>query len=58
MKALLNFFRMNLLNNAVLRYRKEGLNTLEYKLVNIEYHALFTKIIVDYDQSKILSIKY
>lgn len=49
---------MNLLQKAVLRFQKEGLNTLKYNLVDIEYAPLFTKIVVDYDESQIMSVKY
>ena len=49
---------MNLLNAAASRYKKEGLNTLEYKLIKVENEPLFTRIIVDYNESKIVSKKY
>lgn len=34
----------------------EGLNTLKYKLINIEKNKLFTKIYVDYNQTEILAL--
>ena len=46
--------RFKLLNVAKKRMKTEGLNSIEYKVVDVIYNKLFTKIMVTYDQSAIL----
>jgi hypothetical protein len=60
MRKILNFFsiRYKILDEAKSNMKwsgiSEGLNTLKYKLVNIEKNKLFTKIFVYYNQTEIL----
>jgi len=46
--------RFKLLNNAFLRRPYEGLNSIKYKVAQIEIRLLYTKIIVIYNKKDLI----
>ena len=46
---------MRLLDKAKLRMNTEGLNSIEYNVVNITKLALYTHILVKYDEHRLLN---
>lgn len=50
--------RYKLLNKAKDRFKVEGINSMEYTIVDIFKFNLYTKILVTYDQNSILNKNY
>jgi hypothetical protein len=50
----LNNNRYELIKGSNQRMNKDGLNTIQYKVVKKEYKQLYTHISVDYNQNKII----
>ena len=53
-----NTFRFTLLNSATERSDREGLNSIEYKVENIETNLLYTRVFVSYNEKSIMDKKY
>lgn len=46
--------RMSLLNKGAKRYATDGINGLKYKVLKLEYHKLYTRILVSIDEKEIM----
>ena len=49
-------FRYRLLREGYKRFNKDGLNSLKYKLINIQLKPLYTKISVDIKESEVMKV--
>jgi len=49
-------FRYKLLKEGYKRFKKDGLNSLKYKLINIQIKPLYTKISVDIKEWEVMKV--
>ena len=50
--------RFNLIDKTVQRMKRDGLNSIEYKVLSITFERLFTRILVRYDRNELESKVY
>ncbi len=44
--------RYKLLNKGLVRYKRDGFNSVKYKLIEKQVKPLYTKFIVEYDKTQ------
>ena len=49
--------RFKLLKEGIKHYKTDGLNSLKYKVLKIDYNHLFTRILVDINEADIMQMK-
>ena len=53
---LILYFRFKLLSEGKKRFKTDGINTLKYKRIKVELNKLFTRVLVDVNESEILKV--